>query len=127
HKSRSPTRRPPLREVDTSSKLFQAAISAELSFQCYHRAVFITSAKLFSLSWARSQAKDALRLPSGVPLDIAAISPEAEHASDREPSPARSAFDCRGNVESACTPFSVRGCCEPGTARGPVAVSIRAP
>src|SRR5437762_2962234 len=75
-------------------------------------------------SLARRKGSDCLRRSH---LDTATIPPEAEHASDREPSPARSAFDCRGNVESACTPFCVRGRCEPGTARGPGVVEMHPP
>src|SRR5438093_9954505 len=41
---------------------------------------------------------------------------------DREPSAARSAFNCAGSVESVYARHCIRGRCEPRTARGPVAV-----
>ena len=56
-------------------------------------------------------------------LGTATIAPGTAQGTDREPSSARSAFDCTGGVESACTRLCVRGRCEPRTARGPAAVS----
>ena len=60
-------------------------------------------------------------------LDTATTGGEATQGPDREPSSARSAFDCAGSVESDCARPCIRGRCEPRTARGPVAVSRCAP
>ena len=57
---------------------------------------------------------------------IRALPPRSENSptvTDREPSPARSAFDCAGSGPEVRSPFRIGGRCEPGTARGPGAVS----
>src|SRR5439155_27239669 len=53
-------------------------------------------------------------------LDSATAAQDVAQGPDREPSSARSAFNCAGSVESVYTCHCVRGRCEPRTARGPV-------
>src|SRR6266705_6478850 len=56
-------------------------------------------------------------------LGTAITAQDVAQGPDREPSSARSAFNCAGSVESVYARHCVRGHCEPRTARGPVAVS----
>src|SRR5436309_15010196 len=55
-------------------------------------------------------------------LDTATTAQDVAQGPDREPSSARSAFNCAGSVESVYARHCVRGRCEPRTARGPVTV-----
>src|SRR5438552_7015488 len=59
----------------------------------------------------------------GAHFDTATTAQDVAQGPDREPSSARSAFNCAGSVESVYARHCVRGRCEPRTARGPVAVS----
>src|SRR6266702_295604 len=65
--------------------------------------------------------------PARAHLDTATTAQDVAQGPDREPSSARSAFNCAGSVESVYARHCVRGRCEPRTARGPVAVSRCAP
>src|SRR5947207_4677142 len=56
-------------------------------------------------------------------LDTATTAQDVAQGPDREPSSARSAFNCAGSVESVYARHCVRGRCEPRTARGQVAIS----
>src|SRR6266571_4230512 len=59
----------------------------------------------------------------GAHLGTASVAQDVAQGPDREPSSARSAFNCAGGVESVYARHCVRGRCEPRTARGPEAVS----
>src|SRR5712672_540147 len=56
-------------------------------------------------------------------LSATVIARNRQIRTEREPSSARSAFDHGSSVKSVWTSTRVGGCCEPRTARAPVAVS----
>src|SRR6266581_2387743 len=53
----------------------------------------------------------------GAHLDTATTAQDVAQGPDREPSSARSAFNCAGSVESVYARHCVRGRCEPRTGR----------